>query len=189
MILHFTCPGSRRTSPPEQSVELVRVDRREVLLGPQAGHVDGVLAVGEDLLVLARFGLALAPRVRRTLREPRGAALVVLALVALGRRERRDELLVPVWKSTSASGAPDNSSLSHFLAMTRPTWLGRAARCGPISSSVGIGTTVTWSVANRTLPLPSRSKPRGCDWRRDDSRGSITDWPRAESSKPKSVRV
>ena len=70
------------------------MDRREVLLGAEAGHVDGVLAVGEDLLVLARFGLALAPRVRRTLREPRRAALVVLSLVALGRRERRDELLV-----------------------------------------------------------------------------------------------
>ena len=70
------------------------MDRREVLLGPQARDVDGVLAVGEDLLVLARFGLALAPRVRRTLREPRRAALVVLSLVALGRRERRDELLV-----------------------------------------------------------------------------------------------
>ena len=34
----------------------------------------------------------------------------------------------PVWKSTSVSGAPDNSSLSHFSAMTRPSWLGRAAR-------------------------------------------------------------
>jgi len=33
-----------------------------------------------------------------------------------------------VWKSTSASGAPDNSSLSHFSAMTRPSWLRRAAR-------------------------------------------------------------
>ena len=33
----------------------------------------------------------------------------------------------PVWKSTSASGAPDNSSLSHFSAMTRLIWLGRAA--------------------------------------------------------------
>jgi hypothetical protein len=32
----------------------------------------------------------------------------------------------PVWTSTSASGAPDNSSLSHFSAMTRPCWLGRA---------------------------------------------------------------
>ena len=33
-----------------------------------------------------------------------------------------------VRKSTSASGAPDNSSLSHFTAMTRPSWLGRAVR-------------------------------------------------------------
>ena len=32
------------------------------------------------------------------------------------------------WKSTSASGAPDNASLSHFSAMTRPCWLQRAAR-------------------------------------------------------------
>ena len=33
-----------------------------------------------------------------------------------------------VWKSTSGSGAPDNSSLSHFAAMARPSWLGRAVR-------------------------------------------------------------
>ena len=38
------------------------------------------------------------------------------------------EMQTPVWKSTSVSGAPDNSSLSHSSAMTRPTWLGRAAR-------------------------------------------------------------
>ena len=31
-------------------------------------------------------------------------------------------------ESTSASGAPDNSSLSHFSAMTRSTWPRRAAR-------------------------------------------------------------
>ena len=31
-----------------------------------------------------------------------------------------------VWKSTSVSGAPDKSSLSHFSAMTRLSWLGRA---------------------------------------------------------------
>ena len=37
-------------------------------------------------------------------------------------------MFTAVWKSTSASGAPDNSSLSHFSAMTRPSWLGRAAR-------------------------------------------------------------
>ena len=29
---------------------------------------------------------------------------------------------LPVWKSTRASGAPDNSSPSHFSAMTRPCW-------------------------------------------------------------------
>ena len=37
-------------------------------------------------------------------------------------------LLETVWKSISASGAPDNSSLSHFSAMTRPSWVGRAVR-------------------------------------------------------------
>ena len=31
-------------------------------------------------------------------------------------------------ETTSASGAPDNSSLSHFSAMTRPSWLGPAVR-------------------------------------------------------------
>ena len=36
----------------------------------------------------------------------------------------------PVRKSTSVSGAPDNSSRSHFSAMARPTGLGRAARNG-----------------------------------------------------------
>ena len=40
-------------------------------------------------------------------------------------RERTAELLLPVWKSTSVSGAPDNSSPSHFTAMTRPCWLRR----------------------------------------------------------------
>ena len=33
-----------------------------------------------------------------------------------------------VCKSTSASGAPDNSSLSHFPVTTRPSWLDRAVR-------------------------------------------------------------
>ena len=39
-----------------------------------------------------------------------------------------DDWSTPVWKSTSASGAPDNSSLSHFSAMTWPSWQGRAVR-------------------------------------------------------------
>ena len=33
-----------------------------------------------------------------------------------------------VWKSISVSGAPDNSSLSHFAATMRPCWLRRAVR-------------------------------------------------------------
>ena len=33
-----------------------------------------------------------------------------------------------MWKSNSVSGAPDNSSLSHFSATTRPRWLRRAVR-------------------------------------------------------------
>ena len=35
---------------------------------------------------------------------------------------------LPVRKSTNAPRAPDNSSLSRFSAMTRPSWLGRAVR-------------------------------------------------------------
>ena len=33
-----------------------------------------------------------------------------------------------MWKSNSVSGAPDNSSVSHFSVMTRPCWLRRAVR-------------------------------------------------------------
>ena len=33
-----------------------------------------------------------------------------------------------MWKSTSVSGAPDNSSRSHFFTMTWPRWLRRAVR-------------------------------------------------------------
>ena len=46
----------------------------------------------------------------------------------LKQKLRKATAPAAVWKSTSASGAPDNSSQSHFFAMTRPTWLGRAAR-------------------------------------------------------------
>ena len=36
---------------------------------------------------------------------------------------RRPQEREPVWKSTSVSGAPDNSSRSHFSAMTRSCWV------------------------------------------------------------------
>ena len=48
------------------------------------------------------------------------AAIPVVALTKLGART--------VWKSTSAPGAPDNSSGSHFSAMTPPCWPRRAMR-------------------------------------------------------------
>ena len=51
-----------------------------------------------------------------------------LLLVLLGDGLELLDALGPVWKSTSVSGAPDNSPLGHFLTMMRPSWLGRAAR-------------------------------------------------------------
>ena len=46
-------------------------------------------------------------------------------LVIQGDKDYRLVTSEAVWKSTNASGAPDNSSLSHFSAMTRPCWLRR----------------------------------------------------------------
>ena len=58
-------------------------------------------------------------------------ARMVLNLTNLATGEVRAALPLKwfstVWKSTSVSGAPENSSLSHFSAMTRLIWLGRAA--------------------------------------------------------------
>ena len=60
------------------------------------------------------------PRRPRTLLRPRP--------LPRSRPPRRRPTPPPVWISTSPSGAPDNSSRSHFSAMTRPSWLGRAVR-------------------------------------------------------------
>ena len=48
-----------------------------------------------------------------------------------------------VWKSISASGAPDNSSLSHFSAMTRPCWLHREVRNEHHYAIDGVGDDAT----------------------------------------------
>ena len=56
------------------------------------------------------------------------AAIKALKKVIVEKKLKITVVFAAVWKSTSASGAPDNSSLSHFPAMTRPSWLGRAAR-------------------------------------------------------------
>ena len=44
------------------------------------------------------------------------------------QQQQHQSNTLPVWKSTSVSRAPNDSSLSHFSAMTWPRWLCRAAR-------------------------------------------------------------
>ena len=66
---------------------------------------------------------ALARDNKKAATETLSGAVSVAALCGLAVAA-----LVAVWKSNSESGAPDNSSLSHFSAMTLPCWLRRAAR-------------------------------------------------------------
>ena len=70
----------------------------------------------EEHMVMSRL-CAKIGQCKLELRDVRGA---------LGTFEK--QLSSAVWKSTVASGATDNSSLSHFLAMTWPRWLRRAVR-------------------------------------------------------------
>ena len=69
-------------------------------------------------------------RRRHARRAPaRGARPFVPRARALPPRHGRRPARRPaVWKSISASDAPENSSLSHFPAMTRPCWLRRTVR-------------------------------------------------------------
>ncbi len=78
-----------------------------------------VLATGEVVALLKQAGEAvgLAERVSAWRAKLESGQMGVLILQQ-----------ATVWKSTSASGAPDNSSLSHFSATTWPRWLGRATR-------------------------------------------------------------
>ena len=72
---------------------------------------------------------------------PRSATVVAFNLGFLPARARSDEappttdaettveaLASRLCGNQPVSGAPDNSSLSHFSAMTRPSWLRRAVR-------------------------------------------------------------
>ena len=47
-----------------------------------------------------------------------GALFVAVTITPILTKSEK-QMLLSVWKSTSVSGAPDNSSLSHFSAMTR----------------------------------------------------------------------
>ena len=53
----------------------------------------------------------------------RGALTTAVWLTLVYAAETHGDASRSVWKSTSASG-----SLSHFSAMARPSWLGRAVR-------------------------------------------------------------
>ena len=66
---------------------------------------------------------ALARDNKKAATETLSGAVSVAALCGLAVAA-----LVAVWKSNSESGAPDNSSLSHFSAMTLPCWLRCAVR-------------------------------------------------------------
>ena len=70
------------------------------------------------------------PEPRTSARTAPGLNAALSARAALGavRGQAPATTSPAVWKSSSATGAPDNSSLSHFSAMTRPSWLGRAVR-------------------------------------------------------------
>ena len=110
-------PNSRRTlaQPPRASKTLEASKALEESPAPLENSVSMVLFGGLELVAAgALFGGGCA-----VCRDPPEA------------RERRRRSRA-VWKSTSGSGAPDNSSLSHFSAMTRPpwqrTWLRRAVR-------------------------------------------------------------
>ena len=70
------------------------------------------------------------PEPRTSARTAPGLNAALSARAALGavRGQAPATTSPAVWKSTSASGAPDNSSLSHLSAMTLPCWLRRAVR-------------------------------------------------------------
>ena len=78
--------------------------------GTLANAVAGYCAKDEEGLEKGRPGI-----VHRLDRFTSGC--VVVARDSEARRS-----LQPVWKSISVSGAPENSSLSHFLTMARPCW-------------------------------------------------------------------
>ena len=119
--------------PPAPPSQPVVSDDSVELPAPLSGQVEALETVGICMLVeymLAPPG-AEEPQQLRAFWPDASAAEPVPAQnteVLHDFMFRLFATCMSVWKSTSASGAPDNSSLSHFSAMTRPSWLGRAVR-------------------------------------------------------------
>ena len=102
----------------------------------KSARVDGLEAELERLRTAPPAPMTTAealrtpPEPRTSARTAPGLNAALSARAALGavRGQAPATTSPAVWKSSSATGAPDNSSLSHFSAMTRPSWLSRAAR-------------------------------------------------------------
>ena len=88
--------------------------------------LEAAAADGDEVRVLL-FARPPPPQVPGECRAPRRSPPAELLRGDDGRG-RRARTSRAVWKSTSVSGAPDNSPLRHFSEMTRPSWLGRAVR-------------------------------------------------------------
>ena len=102
-----------------------------VLEGPTIVREASELGDDLDWVLVGLKSTALEQEnVLRDLLEPCVApnTRVQLLMNGLGAEEKAAEIVDACAETNSASGAPDNSSLSHFSAMTRPSWLGRAVR-------------------------------------------------------------
>ena len=120
--------------PPAPPSQPVVSDDSVELPAPLSGQVEALETVGICMLVeymLAPPG-AEEPQQLRAFWPDASAAEPVPAQnteVLHDFMFRLFATCMAVWKSTSASGAPDNSLLSHFSAIvTRLSWFGRAAR-------------------------------------------------------------
>jgi hypothetical protein len=146
---------AERPSSPIKNVDDMALVPRKPETGEPVFRVDDLLGLQQTIAVCLRSAFATyqdVPGVSRALRQ--SAVLCRSQLLENAKLLRKiehtassvldihDDLelavdagqsalareLVAVWKSTGATGAPDNSSLSHFSVMTRPCWLRRAVR-------------------------------------------------------------
>ena len=120
------CTGNRAQTCPADTVGAEKVPETRRLWSSLNSNLARLTKMPLRLAILALPALALVPKIA-PLRAPRAAQL--FSVVERGTSSLEDtEGLGLCEKSTSASGAPDNSSLSHFSAMTWLRWTRRAMR-------------------------------------------------------------
>ena len=98
--------------------------------GVRGGHDSAVAETRRETLIYAQVRATRPQKPSRRYRNRRLLKYLSTSRVTtIGSwRLRPNQSTRPVYKSTSVSGAPDNSSRSHFSAMTRSCWPRRAAR-------------------------------------------------------------